>query len=238
MIKELAKQLLECQENLRSEERAYFEEEIKKRDEKITSLEEKASELRYQIDVTGQQSRKDNLKIIGVPYTDDEDTSKVVIELAEHLGVEIDEEDLSTAHRIHIKEDKEDTTQTTANGKPKRIPSIIAKCVRRNVKTKVFENRKQIIAKPGCKWPEAAIYEDVTPLRSRILYEMRNRKDDDDKKMFKYVWSREGRMYCRTEEEATKQPQPKPHVINRAEDLMKLGWTEKEVEEIIWNKRH
>ena len=98
--------------------------------------------------------------------------------------------------------------------------------------------RKQIIAKPGCEWPESAIYEDVTPLRSRILYEMRNRKDNEDKKMFKYVWSRERRMYCRTEEEATKQPQPKPHVINRAEDLMKLGWTEKEVEEIIWNKRH
>ena len=79
MIKELTKQLLECQENLRSEEQAYFEEEIKKRDEKITSLEEKASELRYQIDVTGQQNRKDNLKLIEVPYTDDEDTLKVVI---------------------------------------------------------------------------------------------------------------------------------------------------------------
>ena len=99
MIKELTKQLLECQENSRSEEQAYFEDEIKK-----------ANELRYQIDVTGQQNRKDNLKIVGVPYSDDEDTSKVVKELAEHLGVEINDEDLSTAHRIHIKEDKEDTT--------------------------------------------------------------------------------------------------------------------------------
>lgn len=238
MFRELAKQLLEFQQNKFNDERENFEIEIKKRDDKITTLEEKANELRYQIDITGQQNRKDNLKIVGVPYTDGEDTTKVVKDLAEHIGVEVTDGDLSTAHRIHIKEDKEDNTQTTASGKPKRIPSVIAKWVRRDIKTKVFEHRRQITAKPGCKWPEAAIYEDVTPLRSRILYELRNRKDSEENKKYKYVWSREGRMYCRTEQEAAMEPQPKPKVVNRAEDLLKLGWTEQEVENILWSKRH
>ena len=38
----------------------------------------------------------------------------------------------------------------------------------RDIKSKAFNARKQNVDKPGSPFPEAIIYEDVTPLRSRI----------------------------------------------------------------------
>ena len=73
-----------------------------------------------------------------------------------------------------------------------------------------------------------AIYEDVTPLRSRIMYELRNR---GDKKAFKYVWSRGGRIYCRVTDDADKT------TINNPQDLLKVGFTNQEIEDIIAMKR-
>ena len=85
-------------------------------------------------------------------------------------------------------------------------------------------------AKGLIPFKSARIYEDVTPLRSRIMFQLRNK---DDKKAFKYVWSRGLRIYARTHEEAAMEPQPKPHIISNPDDLLKLGFTEIEVENII-----
>ena len=52
-----------------------------------------------------------------------------------------------------------------------------------------------------------------------------------------YVWSRGGRIFCRTPEEASMNPVPKPKVINKPEDLAKVGFSEEEIEAIILNKR-
>ena len=84
------------------------------------------------------------------------------------------------------------------------------------------------------KYKSVAIYEDVTPLRSRIMYELRQR---EDKKKFRYVWSRGGRIFCRTTEEVAMSKMPKPHVINKPEDLIEVGFSHGEIENIIKNKR-
>ena len=44
-------------------------------------------------------------------------------------------------------------------------------------------------------------------------------------------------MYCRTEEESTRETQPKPHIIHRPEDLKRYGWIDSEIQDIIKNKR-
>ena len=80
----------------------------------------------------------------------------------------------------------------------------------------------------------AEVYEDVTPLRSRIMYELRHR---GNKLTFKYVWSRGGRIYCRTPEEAKQNPVPRHHIINKPEDLKKVGFNDTEIENIIMNRR-
>ncbi len=45
---------------------------------------------------------------------------------------------------------------------------------------------------------------------------MYNLRQKDDKKAFKFVWSRGGRIYARTHEEAAAEPQPKPHIIKKS----------------------
>ena len=66
------------------------------------------------------------------------------------------------------------------------------------------------------------------------MYELRHR---GNKEAFKYVWSRGGRIFCRTPEEANMSPVPKPQVINKPEDLEKVGFSKSEIESIILNKR-
>ena len=77
----------------------------------------------------------------------------------------------------------------------------------------------------------AVLYEDVTPLRSRIMYQLRQR---EDKKAFKYVWSKGGRIYARTHAEADQTiNQPPPHKINNPDDLLKIGFSQEEIDSII-----
>ena len=78
-INEATKQLLEHQTNKYNEQKEYFDDELKKKDEyfeeklkqkddKISQLESYIDDIRNQVDATGQYSRRENLKIIGVPY--------------------------------------------------------------------------------------------------------------------------------------------------------------------------
>ena len=119
---------------------------------------------------------------------------------------------------------------------PRKVPDIYVRFVGRYVKTEIFEKRKNLTTNSSCpvKYRNVAIYEDFTPLRSRIMYELRNR---NEKKAFKYVWSRGGRIFCKTPEQADMTPSPKPTVINKPEDLSKVGFTNEEIESIILNKR-
>ena len=164
-------------------------------------------------------------------------------DIAKHTtGEELQDSEISVAHRIMSKQDREKLdnlpASASASVRPKNAPSIIVKFARRNTKSKVFESRKQTVAKPHCPYPKAEIYEDVTPLRSRILYALREKKDSDDNKVYRYVWSREGRIYCRTDAESKVSPQPPPHIINCPQDLLKLGWIQNEIEEIIHKKNY
>ena len=234
ILKELVKQIMEYTDVNVQELR----DEIKARDVRIDDLVEENSELRYQVDALAQYNRRDNLKIVGLKYDKDEDVYAKVKEFTEHIGAPVKPEEISTIHRLQSGDARVDENATAVSGNTVRIPNTIVKLVHRDVKTKIFNARKQNVDKPGSPYPDAVIYEDVTPLRSRIMYQLRNRKDTDGNKMWKFVWSRDGRIFCRTEEESRQTPQTKPHVVNRVEDLRKLQFSESEIKDIICAKRH
>ena len=69
---------------------------------------------------------------------------------------------------------------------------------------------------------------------------LRNRKNENGSNTFKFAWSKEGRIFCRTEQQSKPglgQKLPKPGIVNKPSDLMKLGFTEQEVKDIVCNKR-
>ena len=55
--------------------------------------------------------------------------------------------------------------------------------------------------------------------------------------MFRYVWSRDGKIFIRTKEELAMETMPRPRALQRPEELKKLGWTDEEIKKIIENKR-
>ena len=73
------------------------------------------------------------------------------------------------------------------------------------------------------------------------MYQLRHRLDKNDKKKkaYRYVWSKGGRIYARTLEDAEKprEQREKPFIINNPDDLLKLGFSEVEIENIIYNVR-
>ena len=188
------------------------------------------SELQDTTDASGQYNRRDNFKIMGVPQQDDENLFEIAKSVTKHIGREISETEISDIHRLP----SPNTTNSTNN-----VPGIIVRVNRRTIKQDILDKKKMLRTQPHADYPNLAIYEDLTPLRSRMLYALRN-KTKDGNKVFKFTWSKQGRIYCRTEQQSKPGPDrklPRPSIVNKPNDLLKLGFTDQEVKEIIQNKR-
>ena len=201
-------------------------------------------DMANQIDNAQQYSRRDNIKIIGIEPKTNEDVEQIVIDVVKDAGLDITKDDISIAHWINTKGDTTSNNEINSHGKPKKIPSIIARIKSRKLRNEIYKARTTLHRNSAPTHTGARIYDDVTPLRSRILFALRNRKlPGTETKKYKYVWSNEGRIFARTEEESNKRiirngteiPYP-AHVINKPQDLEHLGWTPEEILAIINNK--
>ena len=130
-------------------------------------------------------------------------------------------------------------TQINPANRDTKIPVIIARVNRRDLKIKLLEAKKNITKNIQCPdhLRKALIYEDVTPLHSRMMYHLRQR---NDKQAFRYVWSKGGRIYARKTEDAAlpRENQPRPIIINTPDDLEKAGFNKDEISDIIKNVRN
>ena len=237
--------LLKTQETDKVELREEFRSELARVTEplytKIDELKAENADLRFGVENASQYSRRENLKITGIPYSEGEDLKEVAKHIFKHTsGKDLEDKDISVVHRIGIpKTEQQNRNQTTGSVRQDKPSNIIVRYTVRDIKSEQYKNRKQIRDTAGCKYPNAAIYEDVTPLRSRIMYELRNRMDSANNKIWKFVWSRDGKIFVRTEDEAKmdKDSAPKPKCVQRPEDLKTLGFSEAEIKDIIINKR-
>ena len=189
LMNEHTKMLLEQQKALFDTYKDEVNVLLIKKDETIADLRSELREVRNDFDALANHSRRDNLKIEGIEFTDGEDTNQIIKDIAKYGKVELEEAEISasisTSHRLgSTKPDNAIPGQATTK---KKIPSLFVRFNQRDVKTKFFDARKNLANNPECpaKYKAIAIYEDVTPLRSRIMYELRQR---GDKQAFKYVW--------------------------------------------------
>lgn len=226
IIKELAKNLMERQDNKIDElENKYIA--------RIEKLEKDLRETENHLDAQSQYDRRDNIKICGIEQKDEESTNEIIQKVAEFIGEPIEASDISISHRIPPR--KTENVNENVSESAVKHPAIICKFVKRETRNRVIRAKRQMTLRPNNPYPDAFICEDVTPLRSRIMYQLRNK---DEKKAFKSIWSIDGRIYCRTPEQAEKaaearrkkQPEPKATVINNPSDLLNLGWSEAEIE--------
>lgn len=135
----------------------------------INDLQDEVVDLSWKIDSNEQYSRRDNIKIVGLEKTQDNEnkTNQMVIDVCNKMGVEVTEQDISVSHWL-----------------PGKKPSIIVKFVRRDVKHKIMANKKKLGE------GDPSFYDDLTVARLRLLKTLRNEG------WIKRAFTKDGVIHC------------------------------------------
>jgi len=102
-------------ENLKLENENFLETSKKQENEinliknQLIELVEKGAKETEKIDSVEHYCRHQNLEIVGIPEKVGEDSTKIVIEVAKLLQVEIGPKQISTSHRLSHKRKRDDT---------------------------------------------------------------------------------------------------------------------------------
>ena len=159
----------------------------------------------FELDRLAQYSRRENVRLHGIPETAAENTNDVVIALASDMGVHIDEHDICISHRLQKSRSMQERP-------------IIVRFVRRD--TKIDMMRKKKTLRSIDRYRNTFVNDDLTPLRSKML---RALKHDEE---VKRVWTIDGSFHCIVMEgnvEVKKR-------LDSPDDLFKLGWPEQKME--------
>lgn len=120
---------------------------LETRDKKIEALENKIDDLE-------QYQRRQCLRIFGVAEEATEDTDKIIMEVAQRIGVDVQPQDIDRSHRVGRRD--------ISNNRPR---PIIAKFVSYRKRSEMFSNKKRL------KGSGVTLREDLTAMRHNILKE-------------------------------------------------------------------
>lgn len=132
------------------------------KDHEIAALERRVDDLE-------QYSRRQCLRIFGVEEKDGEDTDKIVMEVAEKVGVTVQLTDIDRSHRVGVK-------------RGDRPRPLIAKFVSYRNRNELFRNKRKL------KNSGITIREDLTKVRYNLLQEAIKKHG------FQHVWTVEVRL--------------------------------------------
>ncbi|XP_046685480.1 uncharacterized protein LOC124371197 [Homalodisca vitripennis] len=135
-----------------------------------------------------QYSRKDNVEVSGLPVTQNEDVFDVVRDLGAAMGVDIQQQDISTAHRV-------------PSYQRDRIPSLVVKFVRRATRDELIENYRQkktaMTARdvnPALPMQRIYINKHLSPDNKVFLSKLKTKCKEIG---FMYAWCRDGKFFVR-----------------------------------------
>ena len=137
-----------------------IEAENKKKDDKISKLEERVKELVEEnkgmsasVDEMEQYSRRNCLLLHGVKENTNEDTDDIVVKtISENLDIHLQKEDLDRTHRVG-----------KGNRSDGKARPIIIKFARYNVRRNIYSNKKRL------KGKSLLITESLTAARVKLL---------------------------------------------------------------------
>ena len=179
--------------------------------------------LTYENDKLQQYSRRENVRIFGIPFDKSETaetTEKKTLDLLNETGVTVTKNDISACHRVG----------RTSNG----TRPVIVRFVSRRTRTDIMRNKKVLRQKSA----KIFINDDLTPLRAKLLQYVKRLHNIDN------VWTVDGKIFC------TKKTVPglqmdnvKPVVIDSPDDLFFLGvdcvdWAKLGLQHLAGNGSH
>lgn len=182
--------------------------ELSKRDEIINNLQEQLkrihSNFEEEVEEISQYSRRNNIEIHGIPELPQENVYNLVSDIGKALECNINKKDIDVAHRV-----------PSSN---KSLPRpIIVKFINRWQKGEIMiakRNKKLLTSSIGIPSPEKPIFinDHLTPRTKGILRKAKDLRN----KGFKYVWSRDGKIFVRKDEAS------QAIVIKSLDDVVKL----------------
>ncbi len=173
-----------------------FKEFNDKMESKVAELQRNCLILKYENDKQEQYSRRENLRISGLEEEEDESEEVLeakVIELADTIGVKIEQNDISVVHRL---------------GRPREEGrAVIVRFCHRKKRNEIMRNKKKLKGRQR----KVYINDDMTSLRAKMLNMVK------EQETVKNVSTREGSIL------AWLHSGGRPVVINCPDDLQKVG---------------
>lgn len=159
--------------------------------EEVKRLNTDVIDLKMAKDEQEQYDRRECLEIKGIPVTPDEDTDKIVMNLASKIGVDVKESDLSVSHR----------NPGPYQGERQTPVPIIVKFTRRVIRDKVYQAKsklKHVTTRDlgFTRFRDSKIYitESLTKPRKALYKECLKFKKEQK---YDFLWTRYGRIYLR-----------------------------------------
>ena len=153
-----------------------------------------------------QYSRREILRVTGVPYKQGEDTTQLIIRIANSLGVYITPNDISVSHRSG--------RRIGGNSRP-----ILAKFVRRDIKNLILANKKlagNIRTDDEGNPVRIFIDEELTSMRAKVCKKLRAEKT--------HHYTRDGKVFIATG--STPSGAPVFKVFDMPQDWEALEWSD------------
>jgi len=171
---------------------------ISQKDDAIMKLEERVSILEDQNDELEQYSRRNSLRVSGIPEDDDKDCYTHVLDtLNHHLPCLSEPITITEIDRLHR------CGKRRTDGRPRNVL----------IKFTSYQNRQKVMTKRSAlKGSNIFLNEDLTKKRNNLLYSARVQKRS---RHLKECWSSDGRILV-------KDLQGNTHQLKRPDDLKRL----------------
>ena len=161
---------------------------------------------RYEIDALQQYSRRESLRIHGIPVDMNEtveQTEEKARKVFADIGVTVSENDVHVAHRAG---------KMKGNTQP-----ILVKFISRRKRNDVMRKKSSLKTKPNYRG--IFVTDDLTPLRQRLLGYIKGLPTVNK------VWSIDGKIKVEMKEKVNPTDHSKVYNIESPDDLFKLGET-------------
>ena len=149
---------------------AEMDRELQRVGGELNNVNHRAKQQRRRVHLEGDQrdqySRREMLRVTGVPYKQGENTARIMMAIAYDLGVYITEADISVSHR-------------SGRNRGRDPRPILCRFVRRDVKNQILANKKlarDIRTDPDGNPVRIFVDEDLTRMRASVVKKLREDK--------------------------------------------------------------
>ena len=175
--------------------------QVQKIEEDINKLGNDGYDVEVKLDELEQYARRDCLEITGIPVVPNDNPALLVKEMSQIMGVNLDVNDISIAHRLPPTKKVKDRLIVKFTRREKR-DEIYSK--RKNLKSKRTKDLPSVVCEPESAVishkAQIHVNESLTPYRKRLLGRIQQFKRDHN---YKFIWTTNGKILLKKTESST-----------------------------------